>query len=124
MAMIWLQAGVSFMAWIAYGAWLQRRQQVLRQRMVASSRRKRVLLGSAGLIGGAVLLLAGLAVIGSLGGVFKGSLTAWAWLAVTLLGIGFVHTQVMGAAAILTIVLEENQAAQQASQRYEQEKTE
>lgn len=104
--MIWPQAAVSFLVWIGYGAWMRGRSERLRARLMGSSRGFRVFLGSAGLILSAFALLGGLAGISALGGVQEGGLLLWAWLAVTLLGLGFVHLQVLGAAAMITIVQE------------------
>ncbi len=104
--MLWLQAGVSFLVWMAYGLWLRRRSDALRAKMRGHSRLRKALLGSLGLLAGVVLLAGGLMVVAALGGVRGGSLTAWAWPVVTLVGLGFIHLQVLGAAALVTLALE------------------
>lgn len=108
--MIWQQAALSFLIWLLYGFLLRRRSEELRARLRAASRTSKVLLGSVGFIGGAVLLLGGLWGIAAAGGVVQGSLTIWAWASVTLLGLVFVHTQVLGAAAMITLIQESETA--------------
>jgi hypothetical protein len=104
---IWLQASISFLIWLAYGLFLRRRSEGLRVQLSHMSRQKRVLLGSVGIIGSALVLLAGLYGLASLGGIQHDSMTLWAWPAATLLGVFFVHMQVLGAAAMITLVQEE-----------------
>ena len=52
------------------------------------------------LVYGAVLLLGGLCVVQALGGLGPTGLRAWAWVAVTVIGLEFVRAQ-MAAAAIM-----------------------
>lgn len=104
--MIWPQAAVSFLVWIGYGLWMRSKGDALRLRMARLPRRAKVLFGSLGLILSAFLLLGVLASVSLAGGVQEGSLVPWAWLTVTLAGLGFVHFQVMGAAAMISLVQE------------------
>lgn len=102
--MMWVQAGLSFLIWIAYG-WSRRRMAgEMQRKMEAMPYSRRVLLGSAGMIGSMIGLFAGLGMIGALGGVHNRVMTWWAWPIVTVLGLGFVHMQILGAGAMVTIV--------------------
>lgn len=105
--MIWTQGAICFIFWIALGWGMRRKNEVIYARMKGLSRRVRVLIGSVGLIGAMILLTGGLALIGMNGGVQRGQLVPWAWVLVTLLGSGFVVAQVLGAAAMITAVEEE-----------------
>lgn len=113
--MIWPQAIACFAVWVGYGWWLKGRSGALRARMLRTPRRVRVLYGSVGLIGSAVGLLLGLSVIAAQGGLTPQGLTPWAWIATTLLGLGFVHMQTMGAAAMITLVQDESSRPRNAS---------
>ena len=64
------------------------------------------MLGSVGLLAGLALLAAGIYVVFRLGGAVDGSLTPWAWAVVAVVGTGFIHMQVLGAAAMVTLVLD------------------
>ena len=68
------------------------------------------MLGSIGLLAGLAVLAAGLYGIYSLGGVKDGLLTIGGWIGVALVGTIFVHMQVIGAAAMITLVLDEETA--------------
>lgn len=68
------------------------------------------MLGSVGLVAGLVLLGIGLWLVAALGGLTADGLVPWAWLAVTVIGTGFVHLQVLGAAAMVSLVTEEETA--------------
>lgn len=74
------------------------------------SRGRRVFLGSAGLLLGLVLLGFGLWAVASAGGLNDSGLVPWAWSVVALLGLGFIHLQVMGAAAMVSLVIDEETA--------------
>jgi hypothetical protein len=78
--------------------------------MHAQSRQRRTVVGSLGLIAGLVLLAAGLYLVSALGGLTDNGLVPWAWAAVTVIGVGFVHLQVLGAAAMVSLVLDEETA--------------
>ncbi|HRI44222.1 MAG TPA: hypothetical protein PLL78_12480 [Fimbriimonadaceae bacterium] len=108
--MIWQQAALSFLVWLLYGTLMRRRSGDLRIRLRETRRKTKVLLGSVGLIGGAILLLGGLWQIAALGGIGPSGLTIWAWVGVTLLGLVFVHLQVLGAAAMITLIQESETA--------------
>ncbi len=105
--MIWLQAGACFVLWVCYGLWLRRSSASLKARMHGSSRRTRTLLGSVGLLVGLAVLAAGLYAVSRFGGLDANGLKPWAWMAVLLVGTVFVHLQVLGAAAMVSLVLDE-----------------
>ncbi len=105
--MIWLQAGACFVLWVCYGLWMRRSSDTLKARMQGSSRRVRALLGSVGLLAGLAVLAIGLYAVFQLGGLDKDGLKPWAWLAVIVIGTAFVHMQVLGAAAMVSLVLDE-----------------
>lgn len=105
--MIWLQAGACFVLWMGYGLWLRRRSERLKGWMHASSRRTRTLLGSVGLLAGLAVLALGLYWVFQAGGLGEDGLKPWAWLVVALVGAAFVHLQVIGAAAMVSLVVEE-----------------
>jgi hypothetical protein len=105
--MIWLQAGACFVLWVAYGFWLRRSSDRLKARMHGSSRRARTLMGSVGLLAGLVVLAVGLYLVYRFGGLTPDGLTGWGWAAVAGVGLVFVQLQVVGAAAMVSLVLEE-----------------
>lgn len=69
------------------------------------------MLATACLFGSIIGILGGVYVVDALGGVANGSLVWWAWIAVALLGAGFVHLQVLGAGALITVVVQDETAA-------------
>ena len=105
--MLWVQAGVCFLVWVGYGIWMRGRSERLKSFVSGWSRGKRVAFASVGLIGGMALMLGGIAAVSALGGIQSGTLTPWAWLLCMLIGLGFVHLQVLAASAMITLVLEE-----------------
>jgi hypothetical protein len=105
--MIWLQAGACFVLWVGYGFWYRRSSDRLRVRMHRLSRRSRTLLGSVGLLAGLAVLGAGLYLVYRFGGLTPDGLTGWGWATVAAVGLAFVHLQVLGAAAMVSLVLEE-----------------
>ena len=64
-------------------------------------------MGSVGLLLGLAFLAVGLWLVSIGGGLTDNGLVPWAWLAVAVIGLGFIHLQVLGAAAMLSLVLEE-----------------
>lgn len=92
--------------WLAYGLIQRRRQDVIRQKLLRTPRVVRVLYGSVGFFFSAALLLGGLWWIAAQGGLTPNGLTLWGWVAVTLLGLGFVHVQVLAAASMITLIQE------------------
>ena len=78
--------------------------------MHGKSRGVRMVLGSVGLLTGLALLAGGLYGVFALGGIQDGELKPWAWIAVAGVGTVFIHMQVLGAAAMITLVLDEETA--------------
>lgn len=104
--MIWWQGAISFLLWLAYGAYQSRRSAAIRKQVAAMSRTARGVLGAALFLVGAMVLIGGLAIILHLGGFGESGMTGGAWPAVTLLGLAFVHAQTMGTAMLVTLVQE------------------
>ncbi len=86
------------------------RNEALRAKLRGTPRKQRVLYGSVGMIGSLVVLLGGLVLIGNFGGLNKDGLTLWAWPLAAMLGLLFVHMQVLGAASMITLVQDEETA--------------
>lgn len=104
--MIWLQAGACFVLWVGYGLWMRRSSERLRLDMHGRSRRWRSMLGSVGLLAGLAVLAAGVYGVFRLGGVVDGTLRPWAWAVVAVVGTVFIHMQVLGAAAMVTLMID------------------
>ena len=104
--MIGVQAGASFVLWLAYGALLWRRAEAIRERSAGGTRTVRALQAAAMLFGGAAMLLSGLYGIESAGGFGPNGMAAWAWAAVTVLGLAFVHLQTLAAAKVVLLAQE------------------
>ncbi len=102
--MLWVQASVSFLFWLLPGLLLWKRSARLKKWFAELPRGTRVFLGSAGLLLGMFILVAGLFLVAENGGIQDGGLVPWAWLAVTVLGMAFVTIQALGAAAMLTLM--------------------
>lgn len=99
--MFWAQALLCFAVWVGFGLLLFLRASQLRSWLMARSRNARMVIGVVGLIAGGFILTGGLYAVASYGGMQEGVLTPWAWLAVGVLGLPFVASQVVGAAALL-----------------------
>ncbi|MCW5938215.1 MAG: hypothetical protein KF884_08320 [Fimbriimonadaceae bacterium] len=109
--MIWGQAGVCFLLWVAYGWWLRSRTKPWLGRVSLWEPKKRAVIGSAGLIAGGALAVGALFAIASLGGIRDGSLTAWACAAVVVSGLAFVHLQSFSAVCLVSSALDRETAA-------------
>ena len=108
--MIWVQALTCFALWMVYGILMRSKSENLRGRIHGSDRGVRVFLGSVGLILGLAILFAALWMISSNGGFKDGQLTIWAWPLVAFAGLIFIHLQVIGAAALISLVMDEETA--------------
>jgi hypothetical protein len=95
---IWFQAFVCFGVWVAYGFWLRRLSADLRSKALA--RRGRFGWSVLLMVGAMALMLGGLLAVQALGGVRDRAMVPWAWLAVTVLGVGFVHMQTLAAVSM------------------------
>ncbi|MFZ4506626.1 MAG: hypothetical protein ACOYON_02890 [Fimbriimonas sp.] len=104
--MIWTQGMLSFVFWIGYGVWRSRHSEALRLRLAALPNSKKLLGGVAYLLGGVIGLFAGLIAVQSAGGLTPTGMLPWAWLAVTIIGFGFVHCQTEGTAHLVSLAQE------------------
>lgn len=55
---------------------------------------------------GLIFLVGGMALLAQLGGADANGIKWWSWPIILLIGGAFVHTQVLGAAALTTLMLE------------------
>lgn len=110
--MIWLQGGICFVFWIAFGLLIRRHSDRVRDRMANRSRGVRVALGSVVLLGSAALLFLGLYGIYALGGLVNGQLTLWAVPLVLVFGLVFIYLQILAAAAMITLIQGEQETIQ------------
>ncbi len=106
--MLMAQGLACFVLWIAYGFWMRQRAASMAQRLSLASKSLRITLGSLGFFVSAGLLIGGLYGIQALGGIRGGSLTGWAWAAVAVLGLGFIHLQTLCALALVTNIRRDN----------------
>lgn len=104
--MIWTQGLLSFCVWIAYGVLRSRGSKALRVRLGLLSRNQRTTRGIAWLVGSMAAFFVGLSVVVMAGGMPKGGMTPGGWIAITLLGLGFVHGQTQGTALLVSLVQE------------------
>jgi hypothetical protein len=92
--------------WLAYGYVLWRQSGAKRPWALSLSRKFRVACGVLLLFGGATLMLASLLGVQALGGATKEGLTWWAYGAIALLGLVFVHMQALAATFLASLVHE------------------
>lgn len=98
---------LAFAIWIAYGVIQAKRWPVLRERMLAVPAARRKLLAPILMFSGAAGMLVGMSLIAQMGGIEVGQLKPWAWGAVTLLGLAFVHAQTMATLMIVSLIGEQ-----------------
>lgn len=103
--MLWLQAGLCFALWLGYGWFLRRRSERIMALVSRQSRTRRIAMGSLGIIASGAALLAALAGVAASEGIVDGMLRPWAWLAVSIVGLAFVHGQVLCAAALFSLAV-------------------
>jgi len=92
--------------WIGYGVVQWRRSDEIRRKIMRIERRTRVWVAILALVGGALAMLLGLILVQQAGGLAGDSLRWWAWLAIAIIGLGFVHAQTIAAAMMVTLVQE------------------
>src|SRR5437868_786755 len=103
---MWLQGGISFVLWIAYGVVQSRRSGAIRAQVVQLGPAHRGILGAALFVVGAMVLIGGLSIVLQRGGFTPSGMTPLAWLTITLLGLAFVHAQTMGMAMLVSLIQE------------------
>jgi hypothetical protein len=101
---IWLQGGIAFAVWIAYGVFQNRRSDAIRAQVDSIPRSRRGLLAAALFVVAAMVLLGGLGLVLQRGGFTPQGMTPLAWGIVTLLGLAFVHAQTMATAMLVTLI--------------------
>lgn len=106
--MIWLQATVCLFVWLAYGLYLRTRSDSLRMRLQALTRNQLIFRSIGGFLLSAVIMLTGLWGISACGGLSAKGLNAWGWPVAGVLGLFFVHIQVLSAAAMIVIIQRDN----------------
>ncbi|HTQ10636.1 MAG TPA: hypothetical protein VMI31_11230 [Fimbriimonadaceae bacterium] len=104
--MLWLEGGLSFLLWIAYGVIQSRRSDAIRRQVGRMSRGSRAVLGASLFLVGAMVLIGGLGIVLQAGGFASAGMTPIAWTVVTVLGLGFVHAQTLGTAMLVSLVQE------------------
>ncbi|MCW5943501.1 MAG: hypothetical protein KIS66_14810 [Fimbriimonadaceae bacterium] len=100
-----------FVAWIAYGALLWRRSPRWRARVQSLSRTAKGVGGTGLLFLGAAVLLGGLASLAPLGLAREGKLEPGGWVLAGVVGLAFVHAQVVAVALMVALVQENADAA-------------
>ncbi len=103
---IWFQGGLSFLLWIGYGAIQSRRSRRIQGDVGRMPRGQRGILGAALFVVGAMVLIGGLAIVLRNGGFTGAGMTYWAWAAISILGLAFVHAQTMGMAMLVSLIQE------------------
>lgn len=101
--MLWVQAFACLAAWLGYGYVLFRRSRTILGWAVRLPARRRATLGPFFLVGGAALMAVGIVLLDLIGGFAKDRLTPSGWLLTTVFGLGFVHSQVLGASLLVTL---------------------
>ncbi|MCB0825211.1 MAG: hypothetical protein KDC26_03400 [Armatimonadetes bacterium] len=115
--MLWTQAAICFVVWIAFGIWVWRKFGRPGQLSGVGGKWKGILF----LFGGAFFFFSGIFALASTGGIQNGQMTIPAWIACAFLGCVFVGMQTLGAAQILAALANETPARSQASQTKEGE---
>jgi hypothetical protein len=100
--MLWLQTLPPFAVWVAYAVIRRRWMRESRRRLAAVPRGVRIARMFAALFGSLAVLFAGMWCISALGWL-DGGMTLAGFIAVTLVGLAFVHLQM--AATVLTLSL-------------------
>lgn len=83
-----------------------RRSHLIREQVATLSRARRGTTGAALFLVGAMVLIGGLAIVLQQGGFTSQGMTSLAWIAVTALGLAFVHAQTMGMAMLVSLIQE------------------
>ncbi len=103
---IWLQGGLCFLFWIAYGVIQNRRSEAIRTWALTIPRQRRTLLAAAFMIGSVAIMFGVLATCLRLNGFTKEGMAGWVCLVVGVFGLLFVHGQTMATALLVATVQE------------------
>ena len=95
--MLWFQACLCFVAWIAYGVWLAKSPRAKR---LLTIKIRGLWVGPLLFVLSMVLLTGTLYAIGTSGGLVNGSLRPWAFALTLVVGMVFVHAQCLGALSL------------------------
>lgn len=102
----WIGGALCLILWIGYGWTLRQSGEKMRKVLRGMPRSRKVFLGSGGMILGLVFLVGGMALLAAMGGADSNGIKWWAWPVILIVGGAFVHTQVLGAAALTTLMME------------------
>jgi|SRR5579885_24393 len=94
--------GACVAIWMFYGFLQARRAASIRVQMARIDQKARFAMGPVIMVAGAVVLLFGIGFVALIHGLQNGSLTPPGWVIVTLVGLAFVHSQVLAAMMILS----------------------
>jgi uncharacterized membrane protein len=105
-AMIWIQTLPAFVLWLVY-IWIMRRWvQEGKNRYASQKRSFRILAMIAALLGSGGVLLGGLWAISRMGWIQTTTLTIPGVIAVAIIGLLFVHMQMLATAITLSLAIE------------------
>jgi hypothetical protein len=109
---VWVQAGVCFVAWVAYGWWLRGKTDGWLARLSPWSPKSCACVGSLGLVAGGLMALVALSFVAWAGGIKEGALSLWAWVAVLATGFAFVWAQSVSAVCLVSSSLRRETSAE------------
>ncbi|MDR3691818.1 MAG: hypothetical protein P4L46_20735 [Fimbriimonas sp.] len=115
--MIWLQGGMSFLLWIAYGAIQNRRSESVRSWALSVPKKRRTATAVVWMLGSISIVFAALTACLRIGGFGSNGMTPFVWIVVTVFGAFFVHGQTMATALLIATVQESVTAARLDSSR-------
>ncbi len=102
----WVQVAISFLLWLAAGAVMMRGSQKLRAHAFATPRTARAGRSALLFLLSPTVIFAPLWFVWTHGGVLPDRLLAWAWLLITLGGLGCVTCATLGLAYAVSIAME------------------
>ncbi len=108
----WIGGALCLILWIGYGWTLRKSGEKMRIKLMRMSRKSKVFFGSGGMILGLAFLVGGMALLAALGGADAAGIKWWAWPIILVIGGAFIHAQVLGAAALTTLMLDQREPKQ------------
>jgi len=117
LGVIWLQGGISFLFWIAYGVVQNRRSGSVRAWALSVPRRRRTLIAVIWMFLSIALIFAVLTLCLHLNGFSNNGMTPIVWVVVTVFGVIFVHGQTMATALLVATAQESVTVARTESSR-------